>query len=211
MKIFQFIVLGFLALGLSGCETMNQWGNSISQSVKSIEMPSLATKTEQSSDPLLSIGGAACPQIKGVSDLVMITQFADGKPSTNDNMIADTKLEKIDSTCTVSDNSVAVEMSLDFAGTLGPIGVKDLNGQANYTYPYFLVVVSADGKIMAKDVFALSMVYENGQISYRRRETLRQVIPITKNMDTSKFQIMVGFQLTEDELAYNRSHIALTR
>ncbi len=125
--------------------------------------------------------------------------------SSPDKLVSVTKLDKINATCTVSRNSVAIELALDFSGILGPVGVKDLNGQANYTYPYFLSVISPDGKIMSKDVFALSMVYENGQISYHRQDTLRQVIPLLAGQDAKQFQIMVGFQLSESELAYNRA------
>ena len=114
-------------------------------------------------------------------------------------------MEKIGSTCVVAGNSVSVELELNFTGVLGPAGVKDLDGQANYTYPYFISVISPDGKILSKDVFALSMIYENGQITYHKQDKLRQVIPLLSGQDASKFQIMIGFQLSEAELAYNRT------
>jgi len=199
---FCGVLLISLTAGLTGCETLDKFGTSL----KSIEMPKVATDkgANGSASGLLSSGGENCPQVKGLSDLASITQFATPTDSAPDKMISDTKLEKLVSTCAVSGNSVSVELQLDFAGTLGPVGVKDLDGQANYTYPYFLSVISPDGKIMSKDVFALSMVYENGQISYHRQDKLRQVIPLLSGQNANQFQIMVGFQLSEDELAYNR-------
>ena len=204
----KYIVLGsmLMAFALSGCETMQKMGDSL----KSMEMPKITPKGEAAATDgttasgLVSVGGQNCPQIKALPDLANITQFADPVTAMPNQMISDTKLEKIASKCTVAGNSVSVELELNFAGVLGPIGVKDLDGQANYTYPYFLSVISPDGKILSKDVFALSMVYENGQISYHRQDKLRQVIPLVNGQDASKFQIMVGFQLSADELAYNR-------
>lgn len=206
----KFMVLGsvLMALALSGCETMNKFG----ETLKSMEMPKITPKGEAGAvdaaktdaSGLLSVGGESCPQVKGLADLATITQFSNTGEMTPDKMVSDTKLEKITSKCTVAGNSVSVELELNFAGILGPIGVKDLDGQANYTYPYFLSVISPDGKILSKDVFALSMVYENGQITYHKQDKLRQVIPLMTGQDARQFQIMIGFQLSEDELAYNR-------
>jgi hypothetical protein len=120
-------------------------------------------------------------------------------------LVATSKLEAIGASCQVAGNAVTVELAFDFSGTLGPVGVKDLNGQANYTYPYFLTVISPDGSIMSKDVFALSMIYENKQISVRKQDKLRQVIPLMAGQKANEIQIIVGFQLSDDELAYNRS------
>lgn len=202
----KLMVLGsvFMALTLSGCETMHKFGDSL----KSIEMPQISAKNDHqvadSTSGLLSVGGDSCPQVKGLTDLASITQFSSSGEMIPDKMISDTKLEKIASKCTVAGNSVAVELELNFTGVLGPVGVKELDGQANYTYPYFLSVISPDGKILSKDVFALSMIYENGQITYHRQDKLRQVIPLMSGQAASQFQIMVGFQLSADELAYNR-------
>ena len=210
----KFVVLGsvLMAFALSGCETMNKVG----ESIKSIEMPKITPKgaadtASADSSGLLSVGGESCPQVKGLVDLAMITQFADAALTTPDTMVSDTKLEKIGSTCVVAGNSVSVELELNFTGVLGPAGVKDLDGQANYTYPYFISVISPDGKILSKDVFALSMIYENGQITYHKQDKLRQVIPLLSGQDASKFQIMIGFQLSEAELAYNRTKSPLAK
>ena len=208
MKNYVLVGSVLMAFALSGCETMQKMGDSL----KSMEMPKITPKGEQAKtgestatpSGLVSVGGEGCPQIKGLNDLSSITQFSDPVAADPNQMISDTKLEKIASKCVVSGNSVSVELELNFAGTLGPIGVKDLDGQANYTYPYFLSVISPDGKILSKDVFALSMVYENGQINYHKQDKLRQVIPLMNGQDAGKFQIMVGFQLSADELAYNR-------
>lgn len=208
MKNYILVGSVLMAFALSGCETMQK----MSDSLKSIEMPKLTPKGETakagdsivSPSGLVSVGGENCPQIKALNDLASITQFSDPVTADPNQMISDTKLEKIASKCTVSGNSVAVELELNFAGLLGPAGVKDLDGQANYTYPYFLSVISPDGKILSKDVFALSMVYENGQINYHKQDKLRQVIPLLNGQDAGKFQIMVGFQLSADELSYNR-------
>jgi hypothetical protein len=209
MKANLFYLYGLTLLSLTGCEAVNAVGNSIETTFKSIKMPDLSVDKEALSAPAadgsLIAGQGKCPTVKGMADLISLSQFSDPALPTPYKLVSVTKLDKMTATCNVATNSVTVELALDFSGTLGPIGVKDMNGQANYTYPYFLSVVSPDGKIMSKDVFALSMVYENGQINYHRQDTLRQVIPLLSEQDANQFQIIVGFQLSESELAYNRA------
>lgn len=199
-----------MGMSLTGCDTLGRMGKSMEKSVSSLKMPKIGGETPAISTvapdgSLISVGGEGCPQIRALPDLAAITQFSTPKAPVPDKMISTTKLDKIESHCTLAANAVTVEAAFDFSGTLGPVGVKDLDGQANYTYPYFLAVVTPDGKILSKDVFALSMIYENGQITFRRQDKLRQVIPFVAGKDASQYKIMIGFQLSEDELAYNRT------
>ena len=80
-----------------------------------------------------------------------------------------------------------------------------MNGQANYTYPYFISVITLSGQILSKDVFALAMMYDKGVARMVKQDKLRQTIPLMERQSASGFQVVVGFQLTEEELDYNRS------
>ncbi len=207
MKLLSLFICAVTVIALTGCQTMN----GIKQSVQNIKMPDISGKSasdvaaSSASNGLMATAGADCPQVKALPDLASISQFADPINPTAAKMIATTVIDNVGASCQVAPNSVSVELSLDFTGTLGPVGLKDLNGQANYTYPYFLTVITPDGQILSKDVFALSMVYENKQMTVRKQDKLRQVIPLIAGQNASQFQIVVGFQLSESELYYNRS------
>lgn len=203
MKSLSVLTGALILLGLTGCEAVE----SIGQSIQNIQMPTISSPSTPATQAngLVAAAGAECPQVKALPDLASITQFSDPANPQADKMIASTSIDNVGASCQVSPNSVSVELSLDFSGTLGPVGVKDLNGQANYTYPYFLTVITPDGQILSKDVFALSTVYENKQISVKKQDKLRQVIPLMAGQSANQFQILIGFQLSDAELAYNRS------
>lgn len=203
MKSLSVLTGVLILLGLTGCEAVESVGHSIqNMQMPTISSPSLSTSP---SNGLVANAGVDCPQVKALPDLASITQFSDPANPQAAKMIASTTIDNVSASCQVSQNSVSVELSLDFSGTLGPVGVKDLNGQANYTYPYFLTVITPNGQILSKDVFALSTVYENKQISVRKQDKLRQVIPLMAGQSASQFQILIGFQLSDAELAYNRA------
>jgi hypothetical protein len=211
MKFFLTLFLLPMTLMVSGCDTLNQMGSSVGNSLKSISLPSLTeskkdnVEAEKNDGGLLEAKAENCPQVKVLSDLSSIYQFKNPAAPVQSELVASTTVDTLRASCTAAPNSVSVELEFDFKGMLGPVGVKDLNGQANYTYPYFLAVLAPDGSIMAKDVFALSMIYENQQITYFKRESLRQVIPLLAGQKPEDFQIIVGFQLSEAELTYNRN------
>lgn len=200
-----------LSGSLSGCETFQSLGDKI----KSIDLSPSAAKSEapagtSSAAPETKTLAAElpekCPQLKILGDLSQITQFANPKSPLDGTIIAKATFSGIDASCQVTPNAVILDIALDFDGTLGPVGLRSSgNGEANYTYPYFLSVVTPEGNIMSKDVFALTMVYEAGVPTLHKQDRLRQTIPLAQGQLANQFQIVVGFQLNADELSYNRS------
>ena len=60
------------------------------------------------------------------------------------------------------------------------------------------------GKILAKEVFSASMIYAQGEDYKSYKETLRQIIPLNDTKQGKKYKVLVGFQLSQEQLNYNR-------
>ena len=58
---------------------------------------------------------------------------------------------------------------------------------------------------MAKQIFSAAIHYQTDHDDGHYSETIRQIIPIKSVKDGSRYGIMVGFQLSDEQLAYNRS------
>lgn len=203
-------LIGLLVLGsaLSGCEAVQ----SIEQTIKNFSWGKGQTvpsgMVEAANVPVASLVAdmpAHCPKLQVVGDLSRIFQFSNPKSPVESALVASAAFTGIDAVCQVSPNSVTLEITMDFDGKLGPVGAKNGASEANYTYPYFLSVVNPKGQILSKDVFALSMVYTAGETALHKQDRLRQTIPLMAGQNASQFQVVVGFQLSEDELAYNRT------
>lgn len=210
-SLFSLSLLLVSLFSVTGCEAVTSAGQSITEMTKDWTLIKPKDGVEKSdvtpTGTLVAKVDPACPDVKVLADLKGITQFRDSKTSDDAQKIATTNLDNISATCSVSERSVTLEISLDFSGTLGAAGVKDLNGQANYTYPYFLTVISPKGDILSKDVFALAMVYDKDNMSIKKQERLRQTIPLSAGQTANSFQIVAGFQLSADELEYNRKNV----
>jgi hypothetical protein len=152
---------------------------------------------------LISAATTNCPRVEALPELARVTQFADEKnPST---ILSETVLTKLDSSCITTEDTVNLDIMLNFTSTLGTAGLKQAAAQSSYSHPYFVAVVNPAGKIMAKDVFSLSPVFTSGQKEVFSSERLQQTIPLSATIPANQYRIMIGFQLSESELAHNRS------
>ncbi len=127
---------------------------------------------------------------------------------TPKTLVSEVKLGKQRGACIYNqeDKSVAVQVSLIFNSSLGPRSKIYKGDKPNFAYPYFIAVTSPNGEIVAKEVFAASISYKEDQKSLSHKETLRQIIPLEKLGEGPDYTILAGFQLTEEQLEYNRTH-----
>lgn len=216
-KVFlglKLVVATMAIMGLAGCEVFN----SVDQSIKkitgskpketdSVSQANLSASTQASLD---AVEIANCPKVKLVDELNSVYRYVNPVTPQDKDLISNAKFTSIEAGCNVTPASVTVEISANFDGKLGP-AAHDVAPQEHFTYPYFVTVVTPQGDILSKDIFAMTMIYQDDKIPLKKQERLRQTIPLSGNQNASDFQIFLGFQLDPNELSYNRTHMALNR
>lgn len=102
----------------------------------------------------------------------------------------------------INDNPITMEIEIDFAFGKGPKADGDTQ-----TYPYFVSVTRRDRLVLAKDVSEITVKFPEGADIVRRTEKVDGiVIPrATGTVSGTNFEVIVGFDLTAEQLAYNRS------
>jgi hypothetical protein len=102
----------------------------------------------------------------------------------------------------VGDNPITMEIEIDFAFGKGPKAEGD-----THTYPYFVSVTRRDRLVLAKEKYAMDIRFPKGADIVRRTEKVDGiVIPrATATVNGTNFEVIVGFDLTDEQLAYNRS------
>lgn len=199
-------------LGLAGCETMQQTMTSAREKISSISMPSFSGKPETSpSDEVssaLADQASGCPEVQVVQELGAMHQFTEGGSSRADNEVSSIRLVDFDATCKRNENNVVVSIDARFEGTLGPKAQKWNASRPGFAYPYFIAVTAPNGGIIAKEVFAVTVAFDKGQDHVTHEEHLTQIIPVQGEFGTQQ-KLLMGFQLTEADLAYNRALMGL--
>ncbi len=97
---------------------------------------------------------------------------------------------------------LTADLKIDMAFGRGPAAVGDTK-----EYKYFIAIVRKDLAVIDKQFFSVKVHFKPGQSIVRRTEKFSKiVIPRAKeNTSGSNFEIIVGLELTPQELAFARS------
>ena len=197
------ILSSLLFIGLlSGCQTLESIYDDFSN-IKAGNF-TVAKAVDGESEALLQ---SPCPEVEIVGDLSSLSDFLNPRKPSKNSLISRVDLKSAESSCKLASKSAVVDLTLLFNGTLGPKGRMKNSDKPFFSYPFFIAVTSPGGKIMAKEIFAASITYNANENKHTYFENLRQIIPIKSTPLAKHYKVLVGFQVTPDQLAYNRANM----
>ncbi|MCB9989430.1 MAG: hypothetical protein H6868_08905 [Rhodospirillales bacterium] len=214
MNLSRIALLSLVILPLGGCETMNKGIDSVQETVSNIEwkMPEFLKSNDQKPTEVAlestPLPGDECPEVSVVDDLRALHQFTDEQTPLPEGKISSITMSAIKSHCLVNTSNMIVDLDLTFSGEIGPKALNqeaDNEGNRKLSYPYFLAISTPDGHILSKEVFAVSMEYSADTPFVTKDENIRQIIPLHGDIAATDYKLLLGFQLNDAELAYNRS------
>lgn len=141
-----------------------------------------------------------CPVSGSIYDTSRIVVF-DGNGQSFNNIRFTGEITDVRLFCRyVGDSPIQAQLEIDFA-----FGRGEAAEASNYTYPYFVAVTRRNAKVLEKERFAVEAAFRGTPVS-ARTEIIRDIlIPRADNgVSGSNFEIVVGFDLTEEQLAFNR-------
>lgn len=147
------------------------------------------------------LGGCAssevpCPQVIKVQDAERLTRF-EGAGRDLTDVLFEAQLGQITGSCGIDGNAIDMTMQVQFLAMRGP---ADRSRQANFGY--FVAIVDADGGVLARQAFDSSFEFAEAKSRTGIVEELEQRIPASSGVPP--YTVYVGFQLSPDELAFNR-------
>ncbi|MDR3519017.1 MAG: hypothetical protein P4M00_24730 [Azospirillaceae bacterium] len=152
-----------------------------------------------SGPPPKTVAGRACPKVGFVPDATQITQFRDGPGRDLTDIVARAGLLDFRGQCDYDDEGVTVSFNLFIGAERGPA----FKGTEPAHLPYFVAITAPDGEIVAKQEFSAAIDFKDAARG-GTAESLEQRIPLPKGKDARAYTVMAGFQLSRDQLAYNR-------
>jgi len=147
-----------------------------------------------------------CPTVSILANGERVTQFRDGLGRDLIDITAEARIDDFLARCIYDVDEktgvgqVHVELSL---GITAARGAANTEGTAEL--PYFVTVTDLDKTVLTKNTFAILAVFEGNR--YRISAFDEPVIlsmPIQPPQTGRDFLIYVGFQLTPEQLEYNR-------
>ena len=150
-------------------------------------------------------GPPACPPVKITPDLQEIVEFPDLSNPSPKTEISRLRIRSVQRHCTYKEEELAVRLDISFDGRLGPKARIRETDKPSYAFPYFVAVSGPDGNILAKGLFAASVSYGAEENEISRTDTITQRMPLNEDGSLPDYTILIGFQLAEEQLAYNRA------
>ncbi len=140
-----------------------------------------------------------CPAAGVVTGIDTVARF-DGRGTGYVNLADRATVGGVTSDCTVDSTGVSVTVSLSTVAELGPTAPG-----RSIDFPYFVAVIDGHDKTIAKRVFPNTVTFKPNENRAGTQDTVTERIPLADPKQADRYHVVVGFQLTEQELAFNRT------
>ncbi|HZD25563.1 MAG TPA: hypothetical protein VE631_04825 [Alphaproteobacteria bacterium] len=172
--------------------------------------PPRAFATSAAALALLALAGCSsfgketrpCPRVSMLKDASRITQYRPGPGRDLTDVVAEAGIASLQATCDYDDDDHVLQVvtTINLAASRGP---AFRGGSASF--PFFVAVVDEQQHILGKRVFDSAIAFPQGQPRAAVFEEMEQDIPLKKDQTGADFEVIVGFQLSEEQLEHNRN------
>ncbi len=146
---------------------------------------------------------AACPRGVIPADAANITHFRDGPGRDLTDVVAAGHIQNFLIQCKYSKKDVDIDLQIAITADRGP---ADRTRAADFDY--WVAVVDPDRKVLQRTPFRVHFEFADNVTHLGTIEQIEPIIPLKDVMKGPNYQIWMGFQLTEDQLKWNRSQNA---
>jgi hypothetical protein len=142
-----------------------------------------------------------CPQVLRVSELMTDPIFLPGRTDPAAE-VTDAQISGVAGSCVLNKKTRTLSLSFQagFTADDGPA-----NHGAPVTLPYFIAVTHGDD-IVTKVPESVTLNFAGSPVAQAVTQTLKLKFPNDRRSD--RIEILIGFQLSADQVAYNAAHPA---
>jgi hypothetical protein len=143
-----------------------------------------------------------CPAASAIVDTAVQSVFAPGAPTDPSNLLYTLEISGVKSTCDSDKQAEKAEstVTISFRATRAPTGAA-----VHYEAPFFVAISQSD-RILTKREFKVGFGFEPGQSETKFEQTIGSAnLHAGDDHKTFDYAILVGLQLTKEQLQYNRA------
>ena len=142
-----------------------------------------------------------CPVAGALEDAMELTRFRAESDKTPTDLDFAAQFARIGRTCYFDDSEAQIDIALGIEVRRGPA-----NTTAEAPLNYFVAVLDPADNVVLRQPFRTLVKFQNRDTRVAFVEQFGVLIDLGK-FRPSDFRVYVGFEMTPDELAYNRQRI----
>jgi hypothetical protein len=156
-----------------------------------------------SSDGEVGDGSAGlCPQTAILDDPGQIVRFKPNTAKGPGDLVFHLKMKTFSGECEFDEKEIALDLRVSMEALRGPANEK---GRAEFVY--FVAILGLDKKVLVRQDFPIIVEFDGNDTQMNFTEDVTIYIPRRKNDSTSDYLVYLGYEMTEEELAYNRRRL----
>lgn len=147
-------------------------------------------------------GGEAlsfCPSTAILDGPGELVRFTSGSANGPGDVVFRTRMKSVSGFCEVDDKGVDMQLNVAIETLRGPANAK---GEAQFVY--FVAILNKDKKILTRTKFPMVAKFQRNENKLDFSDAVTVTIPKKKEVPSKDFIVYLGFEMTPEELAYNR-------
>ena len=140
-----------------------------------------------------------CPAASILGNAERVVQFKQGSGKDLIDVMFQAEIGKLNMSCRYLKGRVVTDISFELISERGP-AARSRNGD----FEYFVAISGPDGRVLAKETFHSKIAFAPNRRRAGILEEIEQSIPLRKDEGGGGYEILVGFQLTEEQMKFNR-------
>lgn len=152
-------------------------------------------------DPFAKPPVGPCPSVLILRDAATAVVFRPGGTADPADVAYRLELAPVKSICRYNgdDTEIEVDVEIEVTALSGPAATG-----GKLAIPYFVAVIAPGDRILAKGSFEVGLRFGQGQArATARQRTKRKIVPGAE-LTGADFEVLMGLQLTPEQLDYNR-------
>lgn len=141
-----------------------------------------------------------CPSVGMPRETATLTRFREGPGRDLTDVIYEAGIADVKMACTYTSSGVDIELGVVLAAERGPA-----NTSRTATVPYYIAIVDPQRNILAKEVFSTTLSFQQNVSRAAAMDETQEKIPLPKGQSAERYGVVLGMQLTPEEVEYNRN------
>lgn len=141
-----------------------------------------------------------CPAVFILEDARELTRFKPGPGRDITDILFQAEIVNFVGDCDYDEGLAEIQLSVQIRVERGPA-----NKGREIAFDYFVAIPQFQSQPEGKNVFSVAGAFEGSLTRMQYQDDLEMTVPVKVPTDGAALEIILGFQLTPEELTFNRS------